>query len=437
MTFGKRRLGAWLLTAAFSAIGCSGGGSTHASNDVEIFSWWIHPGEIDALNALLGVVKTEAPTLQVTNSAASVDYGTDTQQILTDRMRQGNPPDTFQIHGGAELIDQWVVVNGSDSQSRMESLNFLYQSQGWYTVFPPKLVDALSYNGNVYSVPMNIHRGNIVFYNAHVLAAANLTPPTTWDEFFAVGDALKAAGMVPLALGGKDNFGLGMIFDAALLAEGGADYYNKFFQGQENPASDPQLANAVQILVKVMNYVQPDPGTKTWSDAADILRAGNAAMMLMGDWCKAYLVQENMKEGTDFGVVTAPDTAGSFIFITDTFGLPKGAAHRDNAIQLLTILGTTNAEDAFNPIKGSIPARTDADRSKYDDMAKQSMTDYSNASASTDSMIGLVPSMAHGSAAPPAFLADFNSALAAFQANPDGNNLIQAIVNIYPRLVSN
>jgi glucose/mannose transport system substrate-binding protein len=422
---------------AVSATGCSGGASSAppGSNNVEIFSWWIHPGEIDALNALLGVIKTQAPSLVITNSAASVDYGTDTQQILTDRMQQGNPPDSFQVHGGDELLDQWVIVNGSDSQSKMESLNFLYKQQNWYAVFPPKLVDVLSYNNNVYSVPMNIHRGNIVFYNMQVFNNLGLTPPTTWDDFFTDAALIQASGtsVVPVALGGQDSFGLGMIFDSALLAQG-ADYYNAFFQGKANPASDPKLANAVQILVKYLNYVQPDPQTKAWSDAADMLRGGQAAMLLMGDWCKAYLVTEGFQENTDFGVFTAPDTNGSFIFITDTFGLPKGAAHRDNAIELLKAIGSTEAEDAFNPIKGSIPARIDADRSKYDAVAQQSMTDYAAASASMDPMVGLVPSFAHGSAAPPAFLADFNTALAAFLASPDPNNLIQAIVNIYPRL---
>jgi glucose/mannose transport system substrate-binding protein len=431
-------------------VGCSGGSSgPPASNNVEIFSWWVHPGEADALTALLGVVKTQAPNLVVTNSAASVDFNK-APQILTDRMQQGNPPDSFQVHGGDELLDQWVLVNGSDSQSKMESLNFLYQQQGWYSVFPQSLVDVLSYNGNVYSIPVNIHRGNIVFYNTQIFSNLGLTPPTTWDEFFTAADAIQASGTVPVALGGQDGFGLGMVFDAALLAKGGADYYKTFFQGKANPASDQQLADAVGVLQKYLTYVQPDPGTKAWSDAADMLRGNQAGMLLMGDWCKAYLVTEGFQEDTQFGVFPAPDTTGSFIFITDTFGLPKGAAHRDNTLQLLKVLGSVDAEDAFNPIKGSIPARTDADRSKYDAVAQQSMTDYASAGSSTDPAVGLVPSFAHGSAAPPSFLTDFNTALATFQTGcistlqgnaagstgcaPDANNLTQAIVNIYPRL---
>ena len=42
----------------------------------------------------------------------------------------------------------------------------------------------ITYNGEIYSVPANIHRGNVLFYNKKVFADNGLTPPTTWDEFF-------------------------------------------------------------------------------------------------------------------------------------------------------------------------------------------------------------------------------------------------------------
>ncbi len=243
-------LGACVL-ASVALMACSSTDSTPApvSEDVEIFSWWTDPGEVDALDALLGVVKANAPKLNVINSAADVHYGTDTHQVLADRLTKGNPPDTFQVHGGAELIDTWVSVNGDDSQNRMETLDFLYKSEDWGKVFPQKLVDVLSYKGHVYSVPMNIHRGNMVFYKKSIFASAHVKIPTTWDEFFIAADAIKAKGKTPVALGGKDDFALGMIFDDAILSYGGEAYYTSFFQGNEKPATDKQVAQAVALMV--------------------------------------------------------------------------------------------------------------------------------------------------------------------------------------------
>ena len=55
------------------------------------------------------------------------------------------------------------------------------------------------------------------------------------------------------------------------------------------------------------------------------------------------------------GVLTSYDGG------TDTFTLPEGAPHRDVAIEWLKLAGSQEGQDTFNPVKGSIPARTDGD----------------------------------------------------------------------------
>ena len=47
--------------------------------------------------------------------------------------------------------------------------------------FPQQLLDMVSYNGEIYSVPSNVHRGNVLFYNKKVFTDNGLTAPTTWD----------------------------------------------------------------------------------------------------------------------------------------------------------------------------------------------------------------------------------------------------------------
>ena len=71
---------------------------------------------------------------------------------------------------------------------------------------PATLIDQIRYKGHLYSVPVNIHRANVLWYNPKVLekATASRTPPKTWAEFIAALD--KAQGELvsfPLALGGQ------------------------------------------------------------------------------------------------------------------------------------------------------------------------------------------------------------------------------------------
>ena len=61
--------------------------------------------------------------------------------LLETRMMGGEPPDSFQVHLGRELIDSHVIAD------RMEPLDFLYEEAGLYETFPQDLVDIASYEG--------------------------------------------------------------------------------------------------------------------------------------------------------------------------------------------------------------------------------------------------------------------------------------------------
>ncbi len=98
----------------------------------------------------------------------------------------------------------------------------------------------VSKDGNIYSVPVNIHRGNVIFYNKKIFDDNGLKAPTTFDEFFKVADALKAKGITPLALGDKEPWTATMLFENVLLGEFGPDNYKKLWTG-EIPFDDARV----------------------------------------------------------------------------------------------------------------------------------------------------------------------------------------------------
>ena len=115
-----------------------------------------------------------------------------------------------------------------------------------------------------------------------------------------------------------------------------------------------------------------------------------------------------------------PYTDGSFVVIADGFTLAKGAPHKDAALAWLKSVGSKEAQEAFNSIKGSIPARTDVDRSKFDAYHQWSMDSF----AKDD----LVASCVHGEAAPAAFEQALNDAVAAFVVDRNVDNFANALV---------
>src|SRR2546423_10417736 len=90
-------------------------------------------------------------------------------------------------------------------------------------------------------------------------------------------------------------------------------------------------------------------------------------------------------------------TRGVYDFLSDSFSLPMGAPHRASAEKWLTVCGSVNGQDAFNPLKGSVPARIDADRSRYHAYLAGAMTDW------LDPRTRVVGSLTHGVVAGPAW----------------------------------
>jgi glucose/mannose transport system substrate-binding protein len=187
-----------------------------------------------------------------------------------------------------------------------------------------------------------------------------------------------------------------------MVAEYGAEEYNKLFKG-EAAFDQKALDRALDKIYELTNYFNKDHAALTWQDATRLLYDNEAVFNLMGDWAEGYMKTLGWIPGEDFGWFELPGTQNSFMLISDTFGLPKGAPNRENAIKWLEFLSTREAQDTFNPIKGSIPARTDADMSKYDAYLTSTIEDFSTKI--------ITPSIAHGSAADESFITSMNDAI--------------------------
>ncbi|MUK87724.1 extracellular solute-binding protein [Ornithinibacillus sp. L9] len=391
-----------------------------ASSKVEIFSWWTGAGEEDGLLALIDLFEDQHPDIEVENAAVAGGAGTNAKAVLATRMQGNDPPSTFQVHGGEELNKSWVAAD------KMEPLNDFFEENEWMDKFPEELIDLVSSDGNIYSVPVNIHRGNPVFYNMEVFEEHGIEVPTTFDEFFEAAEKLEAAGVVPLALGDKESWTATQVFENVLLGVLGPDGYNDLFAG-EISFTDERVVEAAEIFGKMLDYVNEDHASRNWQDSAQLVANGEAAMINMGDWAKGYFANDlGLETNVDFGYFAFPETEGMFQVITDTFGLPKGVDNPDDVKEFLTVLGSVEGQDAFNPLKGSIPARVDADPEKYDDYGKDAMEDFKTAR--------LVPSLAHGSAASEGFLTKANQAVNIFVTQRDVDTLLEALENAAPEM---
>ena len=398
MRKGSIRLIAAASVIALALTGCSSKKDSAANTDTkfEIFTWWASGGEAAGLQGMIDVYKAQNPNTEFVNAAVAGGAGVNAKAVLASRLEANDPPDSFQAHAGMEL-------DGYVRTGKLEDLTSLYASEGWDKVFPADLIKTLTVDGKIYSVPVNIHRANVLWWNPATATKAGITAaPTTLDEFFADLEKFKKAGVTGLALAGKGDWAIAHLMDWMLLASMGPDKYEGLFKGTTS-WTGPEVAAALKNFQKALSYGNKGAGNLDWPDAGKLVTSGKAGFFIMGDWASAQWQSDGLKLGTDYTYAAAPGTVGIYQWLSDSFTLPVGAPHRNAAIAWLKVCGSKDGQDAFNPKKGSIAVRTDSDLTKYDAYLQSAAADWKK-----DRLVG---STVHGVNGNNALMAAYNAAV--------------------------
>jgi len=372
------------------------------SGELEIFSWWAGD-EGPALEALIAKYNELYPNVEVVNATVTGGSGVNARAVLKTRMLGGDPPDSFQVHAGQELIGTYVVAGA------MEDLTFLFEEEGWMDTFPAGLIDLLSTDEGIWSVPVNIHRSNVMWYVPAKLDEWGVEVPADWDAFLEMCPTLQDAGVTPLVVG--ENWTVVHLWENVALAQLGAEGYRQLWAGEKAWTDEDAVAvwSKFSEILDCTN-IDEDAASLPWQQATDKVVNGEAAFNIMGDWAAGYMSTTlGLTPGEGFGWAPAPGTEGVFNMLSDSFGLPVGAPHRDNAIAWLRLLGSVEGQDVFNPLKGSIAARIDSDLTLYNDYLKSAAEDWQSNE--------IVGSLAHGAVAPETFSSEFPTVMEQFLAS--------------------
>jgi glucose/mannose transport system substrate-binding protein len=391
---------------------------------LEVFSWWTSGGEAAALNALFNTYKTQYPSVGIINATVAGGSGSAARPVLQTRLAVNNPPDTWQTHPGWELLGQYV------GPGYCEPITDLYHSEGWDKAFPKALVNMVSQDGQAYAVLAGVHHGNVLWYNKKLLDkhGIKIGNSITFDDFFAICDKLRSAGISAIGVGDSGIWASAQLFENTLLGVIGPQGWVDLFNGKMK-WDDPKVKKAMEYFAKMQDYLNRDHAALTWDQAVKELMDGKVAFTSMGDWADGEFIKANLKENEDFGWVNHPGTNGSFIIVADGFTLAKGAPHKESAIAWLKSIGSKEAQEAFNPLKGSIPARTDVDKSKFDDYHRWSMEEFAKDK--------LVASCVHGGAAPETFQKALNDAVSSFVLDKNVENFATALVQEAKKVTPN
>lgn len=362
------------MTVKYSGVGAviiaallCGTATVQAQEAIEVMHEWTSGGEAHALQAIKDALAKQG--VSWIDSAVAGGGGTNKKQALQARFASGNPPAAVSVQA-QDILAYAATGDLGDVDAVADKAHFA-------DVIAPEILPYLKYDGHYVAVPIGEHRENMLWINGALLDKVGGKPPTTWPEFEALADKFKAAGVIPLALGG-DDWQEGEIFSDILIGTEGKDFFKKSIIDLDPAAlSGPEMVKVFDEFRKVLSYADANRAGRDWDAATQMVISGQAGMQFQGDWAKGEFALAKMTPGKDFYCVSAPGNDHLFTWELDSFAFFKqnddGVRTMQN--QLATVVIDPAVQETFNLRKGSIPIRVDADASKFDACAQTNLAD--------------------------------------------------------------
>ncbi|MBY5558564.1 carbohydrate ABC transporter substrate-binding protein [Rhizobium leguminosarum] len=393
----------FLSSAAVAVVMMAGLSAARAADvkEVQMLHWWTSGGEAAALNVLKEDLSKEGFAWKDVPVAGG--GGDAAMTALKAMVAAGTYPTASQMLGYTVLDYAQAGVMGDLTETA--------KKEGWDKSVPAALQKFSVYDGKWVAAPVNVHSVNWLWINKAVMDKIGGTEPKTFDELIALLDKAKAAGVIPLALGGQ-NWQEATMFDSIVLSTGGPEFYKKAFNDLDDESlKSDTMKKSFDNLATIIKYVDPNFSGRDWNLATAMVIKGDALVQVMGDWAKGEFVAAKKTPDTDFLCYRFPGTDGSVVYNSDMFGMFNVPDDRKAAqVALATATLSKSFQSAFNVVKGSVPARTDVPDTDFDACGKKGIADLKAANEGGT----LFGSLAQGYGAPPAIANAYKDVVSKF-----------------------
>lgn len=309
-------VGGYLLSA------CSSDDSGD-SNGSQAINWW----HIQNTEPMLPVWAAIAKDYQTANSNVKIEIQPLENEAfkakLTTATQAGSPPDLFQSWGGGVLqqqVDAGLVKDLTDDV------------KPWIGSLLPLALEPYTINGRIYGVPFDI--GMVGFwYNKDLFAKAGITaPPTTWAQLLDTVRKIKSAGIVPVALAGKDKWPAHFYWAYLAMRIGGLGALqqaakDKNFDTPDFVAAGQRFKELIDLQPFQKGFLGAEYGSPDGQAAT--MGNGGAAMELMGQWAPSVQASSSTSKkgiGDKLGFFPFPAVDGGKGSATEVFGGGNGFA---------------------------------------------------------------------------------------------------------------
>lgn len=218
-----------------------------------------------------------------------------------------NLPDIF-ISKGSEL----AMFAANDTVVPLNEI--LEADKDWKDGFLPSSFNDLSSNGQTYGIPFSMLATSVVYYNKQILADAGYdTFPATWTEFVDAIEKIKALGIVPIALGNKEQWVAGSCILSALGDRFTGPEWFESVNGNTGAkftdAAFVESLSAFQSLAK-MGAFNSDMNSINNDQQKTVYFNGKSAMFMEGSWAIGAVAAAPQEIADNTGVAILPAVDG-------------------------------------------------------------------------------------------------------------------------------
>lgn len=313
-----RLLGAAVATIGLIATGCSVGSIGGSGGSVEITVLVGNQAEdIAASEALRDAFVAENPDISVTLD--SRPGGVEGDNIVKTRLATG------------EMADVFIYNSGSLFQALNPDTNLVpLDDEPWVADLSEEFVPQVQTPEGIYGAPYGTSSAGGVVYNKVVYDELGLEIPTTWDEFMANNEQVKAAGKVPVAqtYGESWTAQLFVLADFANISAQDPDWAEEYTKNQRKYAAQPALQGFLnQEELGKADMFNRDFASAMFDEGVRLVATGDAAHYPNLSSVAGTLQQNFPDNVDDVGIFAMPaqdaETTQLTIWLPGALYIPK------------------------------------------------------------------------------------------------------------------
>ncbi len=223
---------------------------------------------------------------------------------------------------------------------------------------------SMTIDGQIWGVPYTYYQWG-VYYRKDLFAQNGISAPSTWDEFIAAGETLKAAGITPITIGTKYLWTAAGVFDYLNLRTNGFEFHQDLTNGKV-AWTDPRVRETFKNwgqLVEAGFFID-NHAAFSWQEALAPMVQGKAAMYVMGNFAVAPLREAGLTDDQlgffQFPVID-PSVPLAEEAPTDTIHIPANAKNKVEAKKFLAYLARADVQGEMNKTLGQLPINKNAE----------------------------------------------------------------------------